>query len=117
MLQDQSTSARAVVLAFINALNTEDFDAARQTIHDDLHFAGVLGSRDGADTYLAEMKKMRLKYDIKKVFADDEEVSLFYDIQMGDKTIFSSGWYQVENGKIKSFRVIFDPRPLLENAA
>lgn len=58
------------------------------------------------------MKKMKLKYDIKKTFADNDDVCLFYEIAMGDVTIFACGWYHVENNKISSFKVIFDPRPL-----
>lgn len=31
----------------------------------------------------------------------------------GVKTL-SCGWYQVEDGKVTSLRVLFDPRPVLE---
>jgi limonene-1,2-epoxide hydrolase len=106
-------SAKETVLSFIKSLNKDDFKAARVYVHDDLKFEGVLGSRNGADEYITDMEKMRLKYDIKKVFADEDEVCLLYDIQMSGQTIFSCGWYQVEDGKIASFRVVFDPRPLL----
>ncbi|PWS33154.1 nuclear transport factor 2 family protein [Pedobacter paludis] len=106
-------NAKVVVLDFINALNAEDFDLARQQLHDDMNFKGVMGERNGADVYIEDMKKMKLKYDVKKVFTDNEEVCLFYDIDMSGKKIFSSGWYILENEKIKSFKVIFDPRPIL----
>jgi hypothetical protein len=56
---------------------------------------------------------MKLKYDIKRVFSDGDDVCIFYDIEMGNTTIFSCGWYHVIDGKINSIRVIFDPRPLL----
>jgi hypothetical protein len=45
-----------------------------------------MGTRHGADAYFADMGKMKFKYEIKKTFAD---------------------------GKIREFRVLFDPRPLL----
>ncbi len=35
-------------------------------------------------------------------------------IDMGNKTIEASGWYQIVNGKIISLKVLFDPRPLLK---
>lgn len=108
-------SAKEIVLSFIDALNREDFAAARQCLADDFNFVGVMGSRHGADIYLDDMTRMKFKYDIKKVLADDSDVSLFYDIDMGNATtIFASGWYQVQAGKIKTFKVLFDPRPLLE---
>ncbi|QDW24722.1 nuclear transport factor 2 family protein [Pedobacter sp. KBS0701] len=106
-------NAKVVVLDFINALNAEEFDLARQQLKDDMIFKGVMGERNGADIYIKDMKKMKFKYDVKKVFVDQEEVCLWYDINMGEKTIFSSGWYKLEDGKIKSFQVIFDPRPIL----
>lgn len=116
-MAQQQNKAKETVLSFINALNDENFDAARRYVHDDLSFVGVLGTRDGADAYFADMKKMKLKYDVKKIVADNEDVCLFYDIAMGgDVTVFASGWYQVENDKISSFKVIFDPRPLLEGS-
>jgi limonene-1,2-epoxide hydrolase len=107
-------SANDVVLQFIKALNEEDFAAARGHAADDLKFIGVLGERDGADTYFTDMRRMKFKYDIKRVFSDGDDVCIFYDIDMGSTTIFSSGWYHVVNGKVNSIRVIFDPRPVLE---
>jgi limonene-1,2-epoxide hydrolase len=106
-------SAKEVVMSFINALNNDDFTTARTFTRHDLQFEGVMGSRDGADAYFNDMQKMRLKYDVKKVFVEGNDVCMFYDIDMSGKTIFSCGWYKVQDGKIASFRVIFDPRPLL----
>ncbi|RBQ03117.1 nuclear transport factor 2 family protein [Pedobacter miscanthi] len=106
-------NAKVVVLDFINALNAEDFELARQQLQDDMSFKGVMGERNGADLYIEDMKKMKFKYDIKKVFVDQQEVCLWYDIDMGAKTIFSCGWYKLVDDKIQSFQVIFDPRPIL----
>jgi len=106
-------NSKAVVLDFINALNAEDFDLARQQLHDEMTFKGVMSERNGADAYMDDMKKMKLKYEVKKVFTDNEDVCLFYDIQVKGKKLFGSGWYGLENEKIKSFKVIFDPRPVL----
>jgi limonene-1,2-epoxide hydrolase len=109
--------AKAIVLAFLKAMNDEDFKTAKQYVNDDLKFIGVMGIRDGGEVYIADMEKMKFKYDIKKIFEDVNDVSVFYDINMGGTTIFSSGWYQLSGGKISSIKVIFDPRPLLEKSA
>jgi len=108
--------AKAIVLAFLKAMNEEDFKTAKQYVNDDLKFIGVMGTRDGGGVYIADMEKMKFKYDIKKIFEDVNDVSVFYDINMGGATIFSSGWYQLSGGKISSIKVIFDPRPLLEKS-
>ncbi|RZJ78331.1 MAG: nuclear transport factor 2 family protein [Flavobacterium sp.] len=106
-------NSKVVVRDFINALNAENFAAAREQLADDMIFKGVMGERRGADVYMEDMKKMKFKYDIKKLFVDGNDVSLWYDINMGKSTIFSAGWYKTENERIKSFQVIFDPRPIL----
>lgn len=106
-------NSKVVVLDFINALNAEKYEVAREQLADDMTFKGVMGERNGADVYMEDMKKMKFKYDIQKVFVDGYDVSIWYNINMGEKTIFSAGWYNVENELIKSFQVIFDPRPIL----
>lgn len=108
------TDAKETVLAFVQAINDEDFKTARQLASDNMTFKGVLGSRDGGDAYMQDMEKMKLKYDIQKAFMDGNDVCLLYDLTMSGKTIFGCGWYQVEAGKVQSLKVLFDPRPFLE---
>ena len=108
---------KETVLDFINFLNSEDFDAAREQLSSDMVFKGVMGSRDGAEAYMNDMKKMKFKYEIKKIVADDNDASVLYEIDMSGKKILCSGWYRVHSGKINSFTVLFDPRPLLEGSA
>ena len=114
MTPSSNDQAKTTVLSFIEAMNDEDFDKAREYVSDDLQFIGVLGTRNGAAAYFEDMKKMKFKYDIKKAFADGDDVCLLYDIDMGKATIFTCGWYQLAGGKISTFRVVFDPRPVLE---
>ncbi|MEO6524297.1 MAG: nuclear transport factor 2 family protein [Mucilaginibacter sp.] len=107
-------TAGETVSAFLKAMNAEDFKTARQYADDDLQFEGVMGSRDGAEAYFKDMEHMKLKYDIKRLFSDGDDVSVFYDIAMGGQHIFSSGWYHLKDGKINTIKVLFDPRPLLQ---
>lgn len=107
-------NAKEVVLALIDALNKEDFQLGRTYVTSDMTFEGVLGSRDGGDAYFADMTKMKLKYDVKKVFVDGNDVCLLYDLDMSGKKIYGCGLYHVEDGKVKSLKVVFDPRPVLE---
>jgi limonene-1,2-epoxide hydrolase len=117
MTMTTTANAMNTVMSFIKHLNEENFDAARKCVDDDLKFEGVMGSRDGADAYFEDMKKMKFKYHVLKTFVDGDDVCLFYDISMSGITIFSCGWYKVEYNKICSFKVLFDPRPLLHQAA
>ena len=104
------------VLNFIKALNEEDMDDARKYINEDLSFVGVLGSRSGAETYLSDMARIKIKYSIEKIFVDGDDVCVLCDYIMGGVTVFGCGWYHLINGKISSIRAIFDPRPVLESS-
>jgi hypothetical protein len=75
-------------MSCVNAINREDLKTARQYVADDMSFVGVLGSRQGADSYFTDMERMRLKYDVNKVFVDGNDVCLFYDLNMSGTTIF-----------------------------
>jgi len=107
-------TAKEVVLAFVDALNKEDFTEAGTFLTSNMTFNGVLGTRDGAEAYMSDMEKMKFKYDIKKTIAEQNDVCLFCDIGMGAVTIDSCLWYHIKEGKISSLKAIFDPRPVLE---
>lgn len=63
-------NVRETVLAFIKAMNEEDFKTARSYAAPEMDFIGVMGTP-------------------------------------------SCDWYHLVDGKIREFRVLFDPRPLL----
>lgn len=108
-------TAKETVLTFLNALNHEDFETARKCLNGDMTFDGVMGHREGAESYISDMKKMKFKYEILKSFEEGRDVCVLYNIDMGKKAaIYTCGWYQVVNGKIRQLKVVFDPRPLLE---
>ena len=110
------TKARNVVLSCVKAINDLDFKSARKYVRTDMIFKGVLGSREGAEAYFTDMERMKLKYDIKKVFVDNADVCLLYDLNIAGTIIYGCGWYHVEDGKITSLKVVFDPRPVLESS-
>lgn len=112
----QAINAKEIVMSCINALNEEDFDKARKFVNENMRFIGVLGSRNGAEEYFADMRKMKLKYHIKKVFENGDDVCLLYDLDISGISIFGCGWYHVRNGKIDTLQVVFDPRPILESS-
>jgi predicted ester cyclase len=111
--RERHANAQDMVLACVDALNREDFAEARKHIRDDFSFVGVMGSRNGADAYFRDMEQMKVKYAVKKVFVDGPDVCLLYDVTLSGTSIFGCVWYQVEDEKIRSLRVVFDPRPLL----
>ena len=115
MIQTDAT-ARETVASLVDALNAEKFDEARRLVHDDMQFVGALGTRDGADAYFNDMRRMKLKYAVQKTFVEGDDVCLVYELRIDEKHISCVGLYHVRDGRVDSLRAIFDPRPLLAGA-
>lgn len=116
-LTSHSEAARNIVTNLLEAINREDFAAARTFLQDDMRYIGVFGSRDGADASLAEVQQRSLKFEIREVIAEGNEVAVFYDVSTSGVTLFTAGWFQIRGGKVSLIHVVFDPRPVLETMA
>ena len=115
-IETSENPSKETVLSFIAFLNEEDFSSAKELASDDLYFDGVLAKRDGKTAYFNDMEKMKMKYDVVKVFVDGNDVCLLSNVTSGGTSMFTCSWYQLKDGKISSLKVVFDPRPALEKA-
>lgn len=111
------TTSKDIVLSCISAINEEDFESAKKLVHDNFKFEGVLGSRDGAEAYFRDMEKIKLKYDVQKIFAEADDVCVLYNLEMSGVSVFCCGWYQLVQGRIQTLKVVFDPRPVLQSSS
>ena len=99
-----------MVLSYIQALDGQRYDAALEHLHDKVRIRGPAGETFGKPLDFIEMlRKYRGKYDIKKVFADGDDVCVIYDLKTTGPTVFMCSWYQVKAGKIVSIQSVFDP--------
>ncbi len=113
---ESKASAKEIVLGYQRALGSNDWKEARRYLKDNMTFKGPLASHDEPGPYLEDLKKLHpiIKgVDMKKVFADSDDVCLLYDMVTNTPagTAFISEWYHVEGEKIASLRVVFDARP------
>ena len=111
------TSIKEIVLSFLKAIQEQDYIAARSYVTDNVSFYAPDGSPlKGAEAYFKGLEPLRLKYDVKKVFSEGNDVCVIYDINFSARqvVVFACGLYQFENSKISSIRVVFDPRPLFQ---
>jgi limonene-1,2-epoxide hydrolase len=108
-----SDDVKHVIGKFAKALNDENFQLARKYVSDGIKNSNPISSHDNAEAYFEELERLRLKYKIRKIFADGNEACVLYDVTASGVTLFASGWFQVEDGKVSSLRVVFDPTPLL----
>jgi limonene-1,2-epoxide hydrolase len=110
------SSPLEVVMAYINALDSQDYDAAMNHLYDKVRIRGPAGETFGKPYDFIEMlRRYRGKYDIKKAFEDGDDVCLLYDLRTNGPTVFMSSWYQVKHGKIVSIQTVFDPRAFGQN--
>ena len=110
----QNQDARETVMSYIKALDSQDYVSARKWLCDNVLVKGPAGEAfRSPDEFISMMKNQHGKYDVKKVFADGEDVCLLYDFIANTATVFFSSWYKVKNGKINSIQTVFDPRPFM----
>ncbi|AIF84063.1 ketosteroid isomerase-like protein [Candidatus Nitrososphaera evergladensis SR1] len=118
--EQPAKSSKEVVISFLESLNNGDLKSARSCVSDDFTFKLPQGSFDSAEAYFKAAEQAQqahqepYRFDVKKVFTDGSDVCVFNDVIAGDVTLFACGWYRVEGGKIRSLKLVYDPRPLLQ---
>jgi limonene-1,2-epoxide hydrolase len=111
------SSIKEIVLSFLKAIEEQDYKTARSYVTDNVSFYAPDGSPlEGSEDYFKGLEPLHLKYDVKKVFSEGNDVCVIYDITFSARqvVVFACGLYQVQNSKINSIRVLFDPRPLFQ---
>jgi len=98
-------------MSYIKAMDGRDYTAARNYLGDNVRVKGPAGETfRSPDEFLKMMEQQRGNYDVKKVFADGNDVCVLYDFVTPKVTTFFCSWYQVKDGKIISIQTVFDPR-------
>jgi SnoaL-like domain len=110
------STVRDVGDTYFEAWLAGDFARLRSILADEVTFDGPLGHASNADECIAGLQRMsRLMTGIvvRKTFVDGPDVLTWFDLQTADADPMPTvNWRHVENGKITSIRVTFDPRPL-----
>ena len=116
------SSAKEIVMEFIQALERKDFKTVRSYISDNISVVAPgpveLTSFNQAEPFMNYLEHADLpKLEIKKEFADTRDVCLLYEMNYPEPpvTTFVCGWFHVgDDGKISSLRFVVDPRPLFQ---
>jgi hypothetical protein len=108
----QEHNPKEVLMSYIKAMDSRDYDAAGWCLADNIRVKGPAGEAfRSPGEFLGMMRAQQGTYDIKKVFVDGNDVCLLYDFATKAVTTFFCSWYQVKDGKIVSIQTVFDPRP------
>jgi hypothetical protein len=108
--KNDDDDSKQVVMSYINALDGQEYEDALQYLDDRVCIRGPAGESFGKPTDFIEMlRKYHGKYDVKKVFTDGNEVSVWYDLDTTEAKVFMASWYHVKDGRILSIQTKFDP--------
>lgn len=107
---ESKSDARETVMSYIRSLDSKDYNGARDYLNEGVRIIGPAGeSFREPEEFLGMLRQYQGKYDVKKVFADGDDVCLLYDLMTPGATVFMCSWYQVKNRRIVSIRTVFDP--------
>jgi hypothetical protein len=102
--------------ACFDAWKTDDFDAMRSLVAEDVRFEGPLATLEGAEDYIEGIRGLyRIVSDIviRKTFVDGQDVLTWYEMHTTvGSPVAGANWLHVEGGKITALRVAFDAREL-----
>jgi len=111
-------TAADVAATYLQAWRAGDFGTLRAILADDATFDGPLGQARSADeciTGLQNMSKIMTDIVVRKTWVDGNDVVTWFDLHTADAgPLPTVNWRHVENGKVTSIVVTFDPRPLTE---
>src|SRR5262249_45731614 len=119
IVNESAINAKELVMDFLESCERKDFKSARNYISDNISYRGPtgMGSFDKAESYLKYLEHLDLpKADIKKVFENGNDICEVHEMKFGTlpEPTFVCSWFHVDDGKISSIRVLFDPRPFLQ---
>ena len=109
-------NAKDIVMEYFQAAFRTDFQSARGYLSDNISYVSPLNSFDRAEPYLKYLQHLNrtgllVKFDIKKVFADNNDVCILHEWNSQIVCV----WCHVgDDRKISSIKVIFDPRPFVQ---
>ena len=118
-VNESVVNAKELVMEFLESCERKDFKSARSYVSDNMSYVGPtgMGSFDKAEPYLKYLEHLDLpKSDINKVFVDGTDVCILHELNFErlPAPMFVCTWYHVEDGKISSIKVVFVPRPYLQ---
>lgn len=111
------TDPGALTETYFQAWQGQDFDTLRSVLAENATFRGPLGAADNADECIAGlrgMSKTMTGITVLKRLVDGLDVVTMFELHTADApACLTANWSHVEDGKITSIRVAFDPRPLI----
>jgi hypothetical protein len=86
---EEMNDAREVVMSYIRALDSQDYDTASTYLSSEVRVKGPAGEMFSKPKEFIDMlRSYHGRYDLKKVFTDENDVCLLYDLKTPTATVF-----------------------------
>ena len=108
-----TNDARSIALAYIEACGSKDWGVVERLLAPEVRFTSPGNDVTGATPYLAVLKRLGpiwLRSDVKKVFADGNQVCVVYDFVTDSPAgaVPLVEWLRIEGEQIVSVTLFFD---------
>ena len=112
----KNTQAKDIVQEYITKLDNFEYENAKIYLSDKIKISGPAGEQfTNPDDFITMLENFKGKYDVQKVFFDDNEVCVLYNLRTDSVVTFMSSWYKIESEKIISIKTIFDSKLFQQN--
>jgi len=108
-------NSRTVVLDYLRAFYSADFQTARSLVADNFTFSGPFIHAEGKDAFFSSatgLTPIVRGFQLLHQWEDGEHVCTFYEFTLdtpaGKGTILAAEWNQVRDGWVVSARLVFD---------
>ena len=107
---------KKLALEYLDAVSKQQYDKVAELLAPDLHFRGPATTRTSAQDFVGALKRLgaiHVRTDVKRVFADGDEVCVIYDFV----TDTSAGalptieWLHFDGARIRAIDLYYDQLP------
>jgi ketosteroid isomerase-like protein len=107
---------KALARDYLDAVGNKEFNKLDELLAPDLKFSGPSMTRSTAQDFIAALKRLgaiHVRNDVKRVFADGDEVCLIYDFVTDTPAgaLPTIEWLTFSEGRIRSINLYYDRVP------
>ena len=111
-----STDRKTLALRYLNAVGKQQYDEVRALLAPDVQLRGPAATRTSAEDYVGALKRLgaiHVRNDVKRVFADGDEVCVIYDFVTDTPAgaLTTIEWLRFEGDRIRSIDLYYDRLP------
>jgi hypothetical protein len=111
-----TTDRKTLALEYLSAVAEQQYDKVGALLAPDLQFRGPSLSRTSAEDYVGALKRLgaiHVRNDIKRVFADGDEVCVIYDFVTDTPAgaLPTIEWLRFDGERIRSIDLYYDRLP------